>query len=1065
MFQFTQLTKKIIYPAFLVSLVCTDLVAQQTTSAAKSAITQSVGEKSEAEISISGVIREASTRKPLPGINISIEGFSAAISDDSGLFKISAPRDNAVILVSGPGYQSKEVALKKRRNLNIELYEDSYTSLYDVALVSNGVKRKSQIPNSISSINTHGNWDKHTETPDAYLQGRVAGLEVIRRSGTPGIGADLYIRGFNSLYATNKPLIVVDGMIYDTNNYGSSLITGFATNKFAQIELKDIDQITVLKDGTSMYGTRGGNGVILITTGRAKDEATRLDFAAYGGVNSSVSSIPVMDSDRYRVYLSDILSTKAGMNPGEIQGMPFLSDQTSTEYYNYHQQTNWQNAVMNEGYSQNYHLKVTGGDNIATYALSLGYLKNEGLIAETDLTRYQTRFNANLNLSQKLKVQANIAFTRSEQNLRDQGLAMSTNPLYLALVKSPFLSSHVLSETGIPSPNLSPVDMFSISNPVAATDGITALNRSYRFVGAIGFDYSFSNTLGLHSMMGVTYDKVRENTFVPSLGIAPLTLSTAEAVNRAGANIQRNYTLFNNTWLSYMRKFGQSHSLSANLGFRYSSSSAESDYGLSYNTASDEFVTLQSGVSSLRVVNGGLGKWNWLNTYLNVDYNALDKYFLTFNVAADASSRFGKEIPNALTLSGNKYAVLPGVSAAWLISSENFMSNFSAIELLKFRLGYGLSGNDDIGNYAAKKYYVSQNFLGKYGTVRGNIGNPELKWETVAKANAGLDISFFKERLSFSVDAYQSKTSDMLILKSITSASGLMTSLTNSGEMKTKGIEFSANGRIINKSSLKWDLGINLSSYKNEVTQLPGTIYTSYAGATMITEVGQSANLFYGYKTNGVYSTSQEAASSGLSNKLADGSLVPVQAGDIRFVNINGDNVITEADKQVIGDPTPDFTGAVFNQFVYKRWSLNALLTFSKGNDVFNGTRASLESLAGAENQTMAAVNRWRTEGQVTNTPRAVWGDPTENSRFSDRWIEDGSYLRLKTVTLAYNLPKISFLKNATVYATGNNIFTITRYLGYDPEFNVSENIFARGIDTFYEPQFRSLQLGIRVGL
>lgn len=1065
MYPFTQVIKKIILPAFLVSLICTELTAQQADTVKKAIITKQEPDASAKKIRINGTIKEASSGKPLSGINVSIKGYSAAITDDNGAFTIQVPGYYSAIVVSGPGYQTKEVALKNRKVLHLELYEEGFSSLYDVALVSNEIKRKIQIPSSVTSINTQGNWDKHTETPDSYLQGRVAGLDVNRRSGTPGMGADLYIRGFNSLYATNKPLIVVDGMIYDANNYGSSLISGFHSNKFAQIELKDIDNITILKDGTSSYGTRGGNGVILITTGRAKDEATRLDFAAYSGLNSKVGTIPVMGADNYRVYLTDILHTKPGLTNNAIQEMPFLSNEVNADYYNSHQQTNWQNAVMNEGYSQNYHLKVTGGDNIATYALSLGYLKNEGLVANTDLTRYQTRFNANLNLSQKLKVQANIAFTRSEQNVRDQGLAVNTNPLYLGLIKSPFLSSHVLSDIGVASPNLSPVDMFSLSNPVAAIESINGLNRNYRFVGAVGFDYLLNQKLALHTMMGVTYDKVRENIFIPETGIVPVILNTAEGNNKAGANVQRYYSLSNDSWLSYKHDFDPAHAFSANLGFRYTSSDAESDQGLSYNTASDEFVTLQSGVTSLREVGGGLGKWNWLNTYFNADYRAFDKYFLSMSLAADASSRFGKEIPDVLSVNKNKFAVMPAVAGAWLISSEDFMSRFKGIETLKLKLGYGLSGNDDIGNYSAKKYYVSQNFLGKYGMVRGNIGNPELKWETVAKLNAGVDLVLFQERLSISIDAYQSKTSDMIILEPVYSSSGLNTALTNSGGMNTKGIDLSVSGRLVNKKNLKWDLGLNLSSYKNEITKLPETIYTRYAGATVITQVGQSANLFYGYKTNGVYSTAAEANASGLQNKLSDGSLVAVQAGDIRFLNTNDDQIIDEKDKQVIGNSNPDFTGAITNHFGYKRWSLDALFTFSKGNDVYNGTRASLEAMTGAENQTDAIINRWRTEGQVTNIPQAVWGDPAENSRFSDRWIEDGSYIRLKTVTLAYNLPKIQFLKNATVYFTGNNIFTVTKYLGYDPEFNVAESVFARGIDTFYEPQYRSVQLGIRVGL
>ncbi len=1016
----------------------------------------------------SGIITDAATGKPLAAINISVTGFSAALTDEKGFFKISVPNLKAVLVISGRDYQAKEEALKGRTSVKIALYEETYSSVYDAATLPFGSVLKNRVPYSVTTLNTNGTWERANENPDTYLQGKIAGLDVLKKSGTPDIGAEMYLRGYNSLYAANQPLVVVDGLIYDFNAYGSGIISGHENNRLANIDIKDIDNITIIKDGTSIYGTRGANGVLLITTGRAKDVATRLNFSAYGGYTSKVGDLPVMDAASYRTYLSDLLKTKPGVTDAQISAQPYMNDNLNPEYYNYHQNTNWQDQVMGGGYSQNYYLKVTGGDDIATYALSLGYLSSDGLINNTDLTRYQTRFNANLNLSQKLKAQANLAFTRSEQNLRDQGQSYSTNPLYLALIKAPFLSPNELSSTGIQSPNLADTDIFGISNPAVAAQDIQALNRSYRFSGSVGFEYTFNKYFKANALFGITYDKVRENYFSPEEGIANVLLPTAVGYNRVAAGLQRLFAVNTDTWLSYNRNVSKSSKFSANLGFRYQSSSAELDNGTSFNTASDDFVTLGGTQSTLRIIGGSLGKWNWLNTYVNANYQAYDKYFLSLSLAADASSRFGQNIDGALNINGVNLAVLPSIAASWLISSEDFMANNKFIESLKLRASYGLTGNDDIGNYSAKTYYVSQNFLNRQGLVRGNIGNNGLKWETNAKANLGVDASFLKERLNVSIDVYRNKISDMLIYEPLYTSTGFGYAVSNGGEMTNNGIEFSVQARITNTAKVKWDMGLVFARNRNKISQLAGnnSLITNYSGATIITQVGQQANLFYGYRTNGVYESNAAGAASGLTNKTADGGFVAFQGGDMKFVDLNGDKIIDEKDREQIGNPNPDFTGAYSNKVSYKRWSLDALFTFSYGNDIYNGTRAALESMSGYENQTLVVGNRWRTDGQITNTPRASWGDPSRNARFSDRWVEDGSYLKLRTVSLSYKLPlNVSFIRSATVYTIANNVFTLSDYLGYDPEFSAGSSIFARGVDTGLEPNTRSVQLGIRIGL
>lgn len=1017
---------------------------------------------------LKGTILEASTGRPLSALNVRIEGYSAALTDEKGKFSLTVPDYNAIVLVSGIGFQEKEIPLKGRKELQIRLHEDSFTSFYDEAAFAFTTKRLNHVTGAVNTVNTQGGWNLNSETPDTYLQGRVAGLNAIRRSGTAGIGANLFLRGFTSVNSSNQPLIVVDGMIYDNNNYGSSLIGGHVNNPLQYIDVKDIDNFTVVKDATaSVYGTKAANGVIFINTNRAKELATKIDFSTYGGVNLEPKRLPLMQSDSYRLYLSDLLQS-GGYTSAQIAALPFMNDNLNPNYYTYHNNTNWQKEVFRKSYDQNYFLKITGGDDIAKYALSIGYLKNKGVIDSTDLIKYNTRFNAEFKLTQKLTANANLAFTYAEQNLKDQGLATKTSPIYSALVKAPFLRANEVDGSNNVSPSLADTDIFGISNPRSLINVAQSVTKNYRFFGAVNFNYQFNKSFNFSSLIGVTYDKQRESYFIPKKGVSNDTLRSAIADSRLSSQVQRIYTLYSDTRFSYHKTFDRLHNISATAGFRYISSNTESDYAKTYNSATDQLISIGNGSAALRELGGEIGKFRWLNNYVTAEYDYNRKYFLNVNVSLDGSSRFGNEATEGLKIGGAPFAVLPSVSASWLVSSEKFMSDAGFIELLKVRASYGLTANDDIGNYTARQYYVKQNLLGLSGLIRGNFGNPELQWEKVAKANFGIDASFLNENLSFSVDIYNNRTSKMLIYEPTQTVSGLGFAITNSGSMRTNGIDIGVNARILNKD-FKWSTGLIYSTYKNKVLSLPnnnGSLINSYAGASYITQVGRVANLFYGYKTNGVYATNAEAATTGYTIKTALGNPVAFSGGDIRFTDVNGDKVIDENDRVVIGNPNPDFTGSFSNQFSYKNWSLDALFTFSYGNDLYNYTRANLEAEKNYNNQSIAILNRWKMDGQITDIPKATLNDPMGNSRFSDRWIEDGSYFRLRMLSLAYNVPlKTKALQYVKIYATGNNLFVLTKYLGYDPEFNATGSIYTQGVDVPVEPQVKSFQLGVRIGL
>jgi TonB-linked SusC/RagA family outer membrane protein len=1003
----------------------------------------------------------------LPGINISIPSFSAAISDENGQFTIKVPSYNTTLQVSSPGFQSKDIPLRGNKSVAVQLFDESFDSYYDPAVTTTGVMPKNEITSAIVSINTLGAWTRNLETPDNYIQGIANGVTVTRRSGTPNMGSSLFMRGLSSLYATNKPLIVVDGMIYESSDFGGSIINHFYSNPLSLIDSKDIDNITVIKDGSSLYGTKGANGVIMITTAKAKDLATRIDLGVFTGVNFAPEKIPVMDASQFRPYLSDILQSQ-GMTDEQIKGQPFMTDNPSNpNYYRTHYNTDWQDAVFKNGLSQNIYLRVTGGDNIARYALSMGYLKNQGVIKNTDLVRYNTRLNADLNLSKRLTVNSNLSFAYGEQNTQHLGLNSRLNPLYVALVKSPFFPIHDVDKDGAESPNLADADTLGMSNPATLVQNVLAVNKSYRFFGSLNFSYTINRFFTISSLFGITHDKVRENFFIPRKGITNDTLQTAIADSRSGSQTKRLFSVFNDTRLRYKRTFNLVHDMEVLAGVRYQQQNQEQDIGYGYNSATDELINVGYSIPSLRKVGGDIGKNRWMNTYLNVNYGFNNKLFLTAAVAADGSSRFGKTIPNALTISGSKFSLLPSLHVAWLVTSEAFMKKLPVISMLKLRGGYGLTGNDDIGNYTARQYYVSQNLLGMEGLVRGNIANPQLQWEVNKKASLGFDIGFMHDRLRISTDVYQNRTEKMVVIEKAPAASGFDYIASNSGGMKTEGIEVNVSGRIINRPLLKWDVSAGIAAYKNRITRLPDDrIISPFANGSILSETGKAANLFYGYKTHGVYPTDAAAAAEGFQTQTPAGPMAYFTGGDMIFEDVNSDKRIDKQDMQVIGDPNPDFTGMFNSSLTWRRFSFDALFTFSVGNDVYNYMRSQLESGSSYDNQLPAMVNRWRTQGQITNVPKAVYNDPMGNSRFSDRWIEDGSYLRLRTISISYNVPiRPAFLKYVTVYASANNLVTFTKYLGYDPEFSATEGVLGQGVDIGLEPQFRSVQTGVRVGL
>jgi TonB-linked SusC/RagA family outer membrane protein len=1024
---------------------------------------------------ISGKVYESATGKPVAGAIVSIPGVTSVITNDSGTFKLGKSIKGAFLVVEAPGYASKRIPVLKREKFNIYLLDGSFKGKQENVAMPFGMVNAGITTSAISSHENRDDYQLGVSTIGTVLQGSLNGLNTLSRSGAPGAGSNMFLNGFSSLNANSQPLIILDGVIYD-NTPVYSLIGGNTNTPLGDLDIKDIGNITVLKDGGSIYGSKAANGVILINTLEAKDEATRINFYVYAGINfEPETKYKMMDANNYKTYLADMMSSQ-GLSVNQIQSLPYLNTDKpivekwgvsgNPDYYRYNQSTNWQNEVFNNSLNQNYHLSVTGGNNQTLYAISFGYLGQDGQVDRTSFSRYTTRVNAKIKMTQWFKLNANMSFVYSEKNLAYEGLDRNFNPLYAGLVKAPFEAANIYNVLGEKTPNLETTDLFNVSNPTSLLDNSTVNSSRFRFFGNMNGIITFSKYLNASVLVGITTDNDAENIFLPQSGINHSPLPNAVVTNESQQLRNILFQINTDTRLTYQRTFDYVNDLSIHLGSRFQSSKNELDWGKGYNSASDDMKTVGDGQNSLAQIGGSLGDWNSVSNYLNVEYGYLNRYFLSSNTALDGSSRFGDDA-KGVKLFNNTFGLFPSLNAAWLISSENFMKHQHVFDLLKLRGGYSVTGNDDMGNYSAQYYYTSQSFLGSYGLVRANIPNTKLSWETNRKEFAGFDASFLKERLNMSVDLFISKTSDLISLKNINTASGIGVAIYNDGELQNKGIDINLNARMINMSKFKWDVGLNVSTYKNILlSKSTDESFTSIDGGIVRTKVGSPIGQFYGYQTNGVYSTQAEATTAGLKIQNTDGTSIPFTAGDVKFVDQNKDGIINEKDMKVIGDPNPDFIGSFTNNFQLGRFSLNTLFTFSVGNDVYNALRSNLESMTNNDNQTISAIYRWKVDGQVTNTPKAVWGDPMGNSRFSSRWIEDGSFARLKSITLAYDIPlKTGFISNAQIYVTGSNLLTFTKYLGYDPEFSTGTSPLNYGVDNGVSPQPRSVLFGIKVGL
>lgn len=1049
-----------------------------------------------AEKPITGVVRDAATGLPIVAAEIRVQNRKiSTVTDEKGQFKLNVLSATDVLEVKAYDYNRTEVPVRGRTTLIIEMQSDNFAEAFKNVETVLGPLSNSALTSSEKSIASSG--ERPVLNADDLIASSLAGdVRGINRSGASNQGSSLFIRGLNSLNSNAQPLFVLDGIILESLYNNQSIQTGFYSNMLENIDLNDIATISVIKDGSSIYGSKAANGVILINTKRSTSMVTKISVSALGGVVSQPGTVPMMKGEDFRVFTNDLFSTIGmpgnivseqgylnskndpnGLPDSQISALGFLeSDPNKVIYNTYHNLTNWNDEAYQSGLNNSYLLNVMGGDDNASYYFSLGFTGNKGVVKTTDLQRINTRFNADLRLLKELDMGLNIGFSRIERTMQDDGADFYTSPTWLSKIKSPFLSPFTFTKSGDKTIDYADADVFDVGNPTAIINGSLNNSQTFRFNIGIQPILKINPEWTLSSRFDYSLYKNNERRFVPMLGTALRKVEGwGYSSNQVSSQTARNQSIFDDTRLVFEKRFDGDNHLKATYGFRYLMNQLESSFATEHNTKSDikKFIT---GGSSFLQVSGFDNMTKSISHYLQTEYDYQGRYFATAAISMDASSRFGKETEGGLNLFGSSWGVFPSVNGSWLVSSEEFMSEVNAINFWKIRAGYGLYGNDGMEDYDAMAYFSSVRFMSSAnGLVLSNLENPKLQWETTAKANIGTDINLNSDRVTMSFDVFSSKTTNLLTLRDAPEISGLGKYWNNGGSLTNKGYEFSANYKALNLKHLKWELGLTVGHYKNEVTDLPNGDYsTKVYGGEVRTAVGLPVGSFYGYKSLGVISTAVQASSASangyLRQKNADGTYSRFNAGDVLFNDrmVNGvqDGIIDENDKEVIGNPNPELYGGFRSTISFDRFSLNAQFNYSYGNEVYNYSRCLLESGKDLSNQTLAMLNRWTGDGQLTNQPRATWGDPMGNARFSDRWIEDGSYIRLKTLTFSYDVPfKSTYLEGIKVWVSADNVLTFTNYLGLDPEFSAGNSVYMQGVDAGLVPQTRSFTIGIKLNL
>lgn len=968
---------------------------------------------------------------PLPGVSILIKGTTkGTVSNVNGAFSINVPNINETVLVfSFIGFETKEVN-PRGQTLKVIMAPDA-KSLEEVVVVGYGTQIKSNTTGSIASVKA----SELTQTPVVNvaqgLQSRVSGVQINQNSGSPGGNVSVRIRGTNSITGTSEPLYVVDG-IQISNSGGITDVSPLST-----INPNDIESVEVLKDASAsaIYGARAANGVVLITTKRGKSGATRVTFDSYYGIQNVVKTLPTLNAAEFAQLENEVFNNNLYTDPESLG-----------------EGSNWQEYIFREANIQNHQLSISGGSEKTQLALSANYFDQDGIIIKSGFKRYSGRLNVDHQISDKIKIGTSLLGSYSVNSgiltgstAQGDGPAVTGSILGAAIGAPPTLKPYREDGGIFPFGEQANGQYREVANPLGIAEILdqTAINRT------------LANLYGEATLLkGLTYRASFNVDLLNNLNdnYSPRYIIAKNDLNdNSGSGAKNNSyftSLLHESILTYSRNFADKHSLkftgvyaTQKELFNFNNISAS---GFPNDATANEAVQLALN----RTVNSGRSK-QLLESYMGrINYGYKDKYLLDLTTRIDGSSKFG---------ANNKFGFFPAVSAAWRIIEEPFMQNVNWVSDLKLRASYGITGNaggispyQSLSTVASTGSNYQINHLYNTGINPTGIANPDLRWEKSSQTNIGLDISLLNNLLSFVIDAYHKTTNDLLYIKTLPLTSGYGSITGNFASIENKGIEFSTDARIL-EGKLKWNTSANLTINRNKVLNLDGGVtqerfVTNYT----ILKVGEPLGLFKNFVFEGINQPGQTILPG------YDGRL-----GGHRVKDLNGDNIISSADQTITGNPNPDFIFGFSTNLSYRKFDLSGFFSGTQGNDIYNLSRLAFENPLGIRNQLKGVADRW-----TPTNPSNQYASAAQGGRLplSDYFIEDGSYLRCKNITLGYRLAPIKGLNSARIYISTNNLFTITNYSGFDPEVNTFAGSNTQiGVDNLVYPQARSFLGGIQV--
>jgi TonB-dependent starch-binding outer membrane protein SusC len=1023
------------------------------------------------EISVSGTITDESD-SPLPGVNVLVKGTSiGTTSDASGKFTITVPDENSVLVISFIGYATQEITVGTQTSINVKLNPD-ITQLGEVVVVGYGTQKKTSVTGAISSVSSKDLSAQPVVNVGQALQGRVAGVTVVN-NGAPGAAPIVRIRGVGTVNNAN-PLYVIDG---------------FPTGDLNSINPKDIESLEVLKDASAaaIYGSRAANGVILITTKKGTNKKLSVNLESYYGVEQAWRKLDLLNTEQYIDYATELLTnadiyTQETTNPSIVIGSSVperiksggldqpINSQTSQTF----RQTNtdWQDEMFRVAPIQQHKAELMGGTDKSRMFASVGYFDQEGIMEGTGYRRGDARFNSDHNISKKITFGQNFYVAYDERKVEQN--AGGRTQLQHIIRSSPYFPVYNPDNYG-GFFGAQGVDGSDPENPVRVAALDKQNQQRLKFLGNAYVDVKILEFLSYRFQGGVDYVDYRQRTHLPAYNSGPGGYSV-----RANANLNQNQQNFVSTILTNQLTFNKSfdkHNVNATVVAEQQTFTFTQTTGQGNNTQSND---IQEPVALANQTYSGNRDESALISYVarvNYDYN--DKYFIGASIRRDGSSRFSPD---------NRWGTFPAVSAGWRLSEESFFQGTEFISELKLRGSYGLAGNFLTPGVYDYQSTISGNQIYEFNlgssassagyTIRA-LANPDIKWETSRMTNIGVDVGFLSDKFTLTAEYFNTRTTDMILPRPIPLSYGYDTPPTaNVGEVENKGFELQL-GYTKSEGDFNFNISGNISAVRNKVINLgsEGTTIQSgdwYGDNLTLTKVGEPIGYFNGFVTDGLFQAGEPHP------------LQPAaRAGDIKFKDVNGDGQLNADDKQNIGHFLPDFSYGINFSGTWKGFDATLFLQGVSGNEIYSVVKYELEGMSRLFNSGTAVLNRWTPENTNTNVPRAVSGDPNRNGRASDRFIEDGSYFRIKNLTIGYSVPSSIFssLTNSTltklrIYMTTQNLLTLTKYKsGYDPEIgnrndiSVSNNpkaplttTLTQGIDYGQFPQSRSIVFGLQIG-